>query len=87
MVVSAIGGGNQNTWRKPSTSDHEKHRKVRQHWRQKRKKACAYIKRVKTDSYLTYDHNVKHEIIRGGQFYWWRKPEYSEKTTDLFASH
>jgi hypothetical protein len=19
----------------------------------------------------------------GGQFYWWRKPEYSEKTTDL----
>ena len=20
---------------------------------------------------------------RGGQFYWWRKPEYSEKTTDL----
>jgi hypothetical protein len=22
-------------------------------------------------------------IYRGGQFYWWRKPEYLEKTTDL----
>jgi hypothetical protein len=23
------------------------------------------------------------QLYRGGQFYWWRKVEYSEKTTDL----
>ena len=23
------------------------------------------------------------QIYRGGQLYWWRKPEYPEKTTDL----
>jgi len=23
------------------------------------------------------------ELHRGGQFYWWKKPEYPEKTTDL----
>jgi len=23
------------------------------------------------------------QLYRGSQFYWWRKPEYSEKTTDL----
>jgi hypothetical protein len=22
-------------------------------------------------------------VISGGHFYWWRKPEYPEKTTDL----
>jgi hypothetical protein len=23
------------------------------------------------------------QLYRGGQFYWWKKAEYSEKTTDL----
>ena len=23
------------------------------------------------------------QLYRGSQFYWWRKPEYTEKTTDM----
>ena len=27
------------------------------------------------------------QLYRGSQFYWWRKPEYQEKTTDLSFYH
>ena len=30
---------------------------------------------------------VLFELYRGDQFYWWRKPEYPEKTTDRPAAN
>jgi hypothetical protein len=31
----------------------------------------------------TFNNISVTAVYRGSQFYWWRKPEYSEKTTDL----
>jgi hypothetical protein len=28
-------------------------------------------------------NNISIMLCRGGQLYWWRNPEYPEKTTDL----
>ena len=39
-----------------------------------------YKWRVNVMEFNATFNNIK---VRGSQFYWWRKPEYLEKTTDL----
>jgi hypothetical protein len=57
---------------------------------------CILSRKVVLKNYLKYDKLVSYywfcrfygistifQLYRGDQFYWWRKPEYPEKTTDL----
>jgi hypothetical protein len=37
--------------------------------------------RIRVIVFIVTFNNIS--VISGGHFYWWRKPEYPEKTTDL----